>query len=340
MVVKNQKNLIHDVVMNYIPKKKTDPPKISIEQMVKDHTKLLAETGGAPSKVITNIAQPTQNVFNEIEKKVIDKPIKISKVEPVTISDIVMSLGGEIQKKPNSRRRSRNNVKSTVEKLIDSKLKSEFIENLINNNMDKKEVTHKVKSPVVSYNIPKQPELKSKLHISTNNIHKKIENHPKSPITKKFKSENNITHITQAKDQLLKPISKKNSNSIIVNPKGGYDNRKQNRTNSYLKDTVLKTKKESEINLKSFRDYEIKISNSHKNSKNSKKSERKTSKKSKGSKKHSTRKSKNKYNGDSCNIQLDKGVPNYLKIDLQQLIGNGITINNDNFNFNKHSNSK
>ena len=94
MVVKKEKNLIHDVVMNFIPKKKIVPPKVSIEQMVKDHSKLLAESTGGSLKQPVKASHITKNVFSEIEKKVIDVPIKISKVEPVAISDIVMSLGG------------------------------------------------------------------------------------------------------------------------------------------------------------------------------------------------------------------------------------------------------
>jgi hypothetical protein len=336
MVVKKEKNLIHDVVMNYIPKKKNDPPKVSIEQMVKDQSKLLAESAGGSVNQKVNAAQITKNVFSEIEKKVIDVPIKISKVEPVAISDIVMSLGGEIQKKTNSRKRSRNNVKSTVEKLIDSKLKSEFIENLINNNMDKQTALHKVKSPIVSYNIEKKKINNTKMHISANNIQKTVPNNSKSPITKKFKSDTNVTTkpaLLQNKEQLIQPYVNKKSNNTSDISKGGSDNKKHNRTNNYLKSTGLKNKKEAEIITKSFRDYEIKISNSRK------KSKRKNSKKYKGSKKDTTRKSKNKSKNkskeESQNIQLGKGVPNYLQIDLKQLIGNNIKINNDNFNFNK-----
>jgi hypothetical protein len=319
--------------MNYIPKKKTIPPKVSIEQMVKDQSKLLAESVGGSLKQKVNESRITQNVFNEIEKKVIDVPIKISKVEPVTISDIVMSLGGEIQKKTNSRKRSRNNVKSTVEKLIDSKLKSEFIENLINTNMDKQTVSHKVKSPIVSYNIEKKQINNTKMHISANNIGKNITNNIKSPITQKFKSETSVAskpNVLHNKHQLIQSNVNKKSNNISDILKGG-SNKKDNRTNNYLKNTVLKNKKEAELNTQSFRDYEIKISNSN----SRKKSKRKNSKKYKGSKKDTTRKSKNKSKGESTNIQLDKGVPNYLQIDLKQLIGNNIKINNDNFNFNK-----
>ena len=81
--------------------------------------------------------QKHYTLINEIEKNIIDKPIKISKVEPLTISDLVNSFGGEMQTKVNSRKRQRNHVKSTVEKLIDNKLKSELIESLISNNLDK-----------------------------------------------------------------------------------------------------------------------------------------------------------------------------------------------------------
>ena len=272
MVVKKEKNLIHDVVMNFIPKKKIVPPKVSIEQMVKDHSKLLAESTGGSQKQPVNAAHITQNVFSEIEKKVIDVPIKISKVEPLAISDIVMSFGGEIQKKANSRKRSRNNVKSTVEKLIDSKLKSEFIENFINTNMDKQTVSHKVKSPVVSYNIEKKKINNTKMHISANNIQKNIPNNSKSLITKKFKSETNVAtkpnllQNKENKENITQQYANKKSNNALDISKGGSD-KKQNRTNNYLKSAVQKNKKEAEINTKSFRDYEIKISNSRKKSK-------------------------------------------------------------------------
>ena len=170
------------------------------------------------------------------------------------------------------------------------------------------------------------------MHISANNIQKTVPNTSKSPITKKFKSDTNVTNkpaLLQNKEQLIQPYVNKKSNNISDISKGGSDNKKHNRTNNYLKSTGLKNKKEAEIITKSFRDYEIKISNSRK------KSKRKNSKKYKGSKKDTTRKSKNKSKGKSPNIQLDKGVPNYLQIDLKQLIGNNIKINNDNFNFNK-----
>jgi hypothetical protein len=200
MVVKNQKNLIHDVVMNYIPKKKIDPPKVSLEQMVKDHTKLLAEGGKhkvnispKSSKVVddTKLINQHHEIMNEIEKKVIDKPIKISKVEPITISDLVHSFGGEMQTKVNSRKRQRNHVKSTVEKLIDNKLKSELIESLISNNSDNRQTVQKTKTPIVSYNISENNKSKVKSlsnNGNINNISKKIDNVQKSPLTKKFKS--------------------------------------------------------------------------------------------------------------------------------------------------------
>ena len=385
MVVKNQKNLIHDVVMNYIPKKKVDPPKVSLEQMVKEHTKLLAEcsrNNTTISPIINKVSKDThlqsvqqhQNIINEIEKKVIDKPIIISKVEPFTISDIV-SFGGEIQKKPNSRRRSRNHVKSTVEKLIDTKLKSEFIENLISNNSDNRHVVQvqKAKSPSVVNYIDKNNENKVKSLINNNiNInHTKTEKYSKSPITKKFKSENNIIQkpkVIQNKEQLFKIPTKMNNNIPLNKLKDNIytkrqssvndrqrqssvsdrqrqrsvsdrqrqssvsDRQRQNRTNNYLKNASTK-KSEAEINLNSFRDYEIKIKNSRKKSK---KSDRKKSKKSRGSKKNSNGKSKNKSRDISNNIKLDKAVPDYLKTDLKRLIGNNITINNDNFNFNKN----
>jgi hypothetical protein len=365
MVVKNQKNLIHDVVMNFIPKKKVDPPKVSLEQMVKDHTKLLAEGGKnklniSPKSLncsqLIKEAEPLEqhhNIINEIEKKILDKPIKITKVEPIKISDIVNSFGGDIQTKSSSRRRSRNHVKSTVEKLIDNKLKSEFIENLINNNSNNKPIVYKIQSPIANNLNTKQNEnkIKSLDNNTKYNIGKKIENIVKSPTTKKFKSENNINikkNIAQHKDQLFKIPLSRNVNSTTNNLKDSNnakrlnstsDNKrqnsasdnKQNRTNNYLRNTS--NKNEAEIQLNSFRDYEIKIKNSRKKSK---KSERKKSKKYKGSKKNSNKKSKGKSNDITDNIQINKGVPNYLKQDLKQLIGNNIKINNDNFNFNKH----
>ena len=355
MVVKNQKNLIHDVVMNFIPKKKTDPPKVSLEQMVKEHTKLVGENGRINQHIQQNlchntnvIAKPSQpaNIVTEIEKKYVDKPIIISKIEPPTISDIIMSAAGDIHKIASSRKRSRNISKSTVEKLIDSKLKSEFIENFVNNNSDKRQLTNKVKSPKVTNNIKKTIETKVK-SLTNNNI-KKIENNPKSPVLKKFKSENNINQkqkIAQNKDQLfkmpMKKISNNTTNTTTNNTKDninkGLNNlthtKSENRTNNYLKNISHKNKNEAELNSNSFRDYEIKIKNSRKKSK---KSNRKKSNKYKRSKKNSNRKSKSKSNDISNNIHINKGVPNYLKNDLKQLIGNNITINNDNFNFNKH----
>jgi hypothetical protein len=369
MVVKNQKNLIHDVVMNFIPKKKVDPPKVSLEQMVKDHTKLLAQGGknklnispkSVNSSQLIKEVEPVEqhhNIINEIEKKIIDKPIKITKVEPIKISDIVNSFGGDIQTKSNSRRRSRNHVKSTVEKLIDNKLKSEFIENLISNNSNNKQIVNKIQSPIANNLNSKQNDNKIKSlanNTNYNNIGKKIENIVKSPTTKKFKSENNINikqKIVQHKDQLFKIPLSKNANSTTNNLKDSInakrvnsagdskrqnsagDSKRQNRTNNYLRNTSNKNKNEAEIQLNSFRDYEIKIKNSRKKSK---KNERKKSKKYKGSKKNSNKKSKGKSNDITDNIQINKGVPNYLKQDLKQLIGNNIKINNDNFNFNKH----
>jgi hypothetical protein len=367
MVVKNQKNLIHDVVMNFIPKKKIDPPKVSLEQMVKDHTKLLAEgrrnISPTSPKIISDSRseQKHYTLINEIEKNIIDKPIKISKVEPLTISDLVNSFGGEMQTKVNSRKRQRNHVKSTVEKLIDNKLKSEFIESLIGNNLDNRQMVQKPKTPIVSYNVTQNNNSKVKSlsnNRNTNNINKKIENTQISPITKKFKSENSVavkSKLLPNKEQLFKmPVKKtnnlkddfdskrqlsasdnkrQNSKSDSKRQTSNIDNKRQNRTTNYLKNTSVKSKNETEIHANAFRDYEIKIKNSRKNSK---KSDRKKSKKNKGSKKKSNRKSKNKSNDASCNIQMDKKVPNYLKMDLKQLIGNNIKINNDNFNFNKH----
>jgi hypothetical protein len=359
MVVKNQKNMIHDVVMNFIPKKKTEPPKVSLEQMVKEHTKLLEEKGKTNqhiqrdqfhnTNVISQPSHTTQpvNVINEIEKRYLDKPITISKIESPTISDVIMPVGGDILKKPNSRKRSRNISKSTVEKLIDSKLKSEFIENFINNNSNTRQPTNKAKSPKVTNNIKKSRESNIK-SLTNNNI--KIENNTKSPVLKKFKSENNINQkhkIVQNKDQLFKIPLKKTSNNIsnTITNNARYNNinnnslnnlihsKNQNRTNNYLKNISNKNKNEADIKLDSFRDYEIKIKNSRKKSK---KNNIKRSNKYKCSRKNSNKKSKVKSNSISKDIKINKGVPNYLKEDLKQLIGNNITINNDNFNFNKH----
>jgi len=357
MVVKNQKNMIHDVVMNFIPKKKTEPPKVSLEQMVKEHTKLLEEKGKTNqhiqrdqfhnTNVISQPSHTTQpvNVINEIEKRYLDKPITISKIESPTISDVIMPVGGDILKKPNSRKRSRNISKSTVEKLIDSKLKSEFIENFINNNSNTRQPTNKAKSPKVTNNIKKSRESNIK-SLTNNNI--KIENNTKSPVLKKFKSENNINQkhkIVQNKDQLFKIPLKKTSNNIsnTITNNARYNNinnnslnnlihsKNQNRTNNYLKNISNKNKNEADIKLDSFRDYEIKIKNSRKKSK---KNNIKRSNKYKCSRKNSNKKSKVKSNSISKDIKINKGVPNYLKEDLKQLIGNNITINNDNFNFN------
>jgi hypothetical protein len=361
MVVKNQKNMIHDVVMNFIPKKKTEPPKVSLEQMVKEHTKLLEEKGKTNqhiqrdqfhnTNVISQPSHTTQpvNVINEIEKRYLDKPITISKIESPTISDVIMPVGGDILKKPNSRKRSRNISKSTVEKLIDSKLKSEFIENFINNNSNTRQPTNKAKSPKVTNNIKKSRESNIK-SLTNNNI--KIENNTKSPVLKKFKSENNINQkhkIVQNKDQLFKIPLKKTSNTIsnnisnTITNNARYNNinnnslnnlihsKNQNRTNNYLKNISNKNKNEADIKLDSFRDYEIKIKNSRKKSK---KNNIKRSNKYKCSRKNSNKKSKVKSNSISKDIKINKGVPNYLKEDLKQLIGNNITINNDNFNFN------
>ena len=190
-----------------------------------------------------------------------------------------------------------------------------------------------MKSPIVSYNIEKKQINNTNMHISANNIRKNIASNIKSPITKKFKSETSAAskpNVLHNKLPLLQSNVNKKSNNISDILNGG-SNKKDNRTNNYLKNTGLKNKKEADLNIQSFRDYEIKISNSN----SRKKSKRKNSKKYKGSKKNTTRKSKNKSKGESTNIQLDKGVPNYLQIDLKQLIGNNIKINNDNFNFNK-----
>ena len=82
MVVKNQKNLMHDIVMNHIPKKKIEPPKISLEKMVKEHalmkqqldTKILIEN----ESLIQNNTSNLQN-NNKLEKIISEKTIRTRK---------------------------------------------------------------------------------------------------------------------------------------------------------------------------------------------------------------------------------------------------------------------
>lgn len=351
MVVKNQKNLIHDVVMNFIPKKKIDPPKVSLEQMVREHTKQNTNIKNnlhqiEKSNIKTNFfdSKESINIINEIENEIKDNPITISKVERAEIADIIMSIGGEIQKKYNSRKRSRNHVKSTVEKLIDTKLKSEFIENFKNNNTINKVIVEKAKSPSINNIKKSSPHLIKSLSNKTY-----VDNSKKIPNTKKYKSETNTnqkTTIHNLKEQLLQTNQRKKYNSLNNNintnknsniyiksshskkKQNFMDNKKINRTNNYINNNNQK-KKESEISSNAFRNYEIKIKKSRKNSK--KNEHKKKSKKYRTSKKS---KSKTKSLDVFNNIKLEKGIPNYLKNDLKQLIGNNIKIHSDNFIFN------
>jgi hypothetical protein len=355
MVVKNQKNLIHDVVMNFIPKKKTEPPKVSLEQMVKDHAKQNLINSNITnninkiqdSKSNTNLSKSKEsiNIISEIENKIKDKPITISKVEGPDINDIIMSIGGAIQKKYNSRKKSRNHVKSTVEKLIDTKLKSEFIENFKNNNTQhNKVIVEKTKSPSKHHIRKSSPDL-IKLLANKNFV----ENSKKIPTTKKYKSETNTnqkSNININKDKLLHTDQLKNYNSLTNNCKNNFssknttqnilsnsnkkynliDSKRINRTNNYINNNNNNKKNENEINSNSFRNYEIKIKNSRKNSK---KNDKKKSKKYRSSKKSKTKtKSTDVFN----NIKLEKNIPNYLKNDLKQLIGKNIKIHNDSLN--------
>ena len=372
MVVKTQKNLMHDVVMNHIPKKKAEPPKISLEKMVKEHiiikqqsdTKILNDNTSNLQKndslekisiqnagtfqhkpkdlnvVSKNISNATNNNTNTLNnntntlnnntntvQNIVSTKDNLIKIETVNkdddINNLIVSLGGELHTKSNSRKKPRNNIKTTIEKLIDSKLKSDYIEKLINNQQEKA-ICNLTKISPQKKVIDTKPAITDKLIDkggSINNVKDINKQIVKSPNRMKFKSESNI------KSKILAMEKSKNLNNNISSLKSQVETKKK--TNTYIKKSVSNINNSvSNIQNEKFRDYKMKIKTDSR-----KKSGGKKSKKNKNNKKKSKKKSPNNIQ----TIELKNNVPSYLQMDLKKLITKDIQINNDsNFNFNKH----
>jgi hypothetical protein len=359
--------------MNHIPKKKIDPPKISLEKMVKEHvlmkqqldTKILIDnesliqnnnklekissqnagtsqqhTSKYINSVSTNISNPTNmdnntntlnNNINPIQngglsKDNSSKAENINKEDDVDVNKLIISLGGELHTKSNSRKRSRNNVKTTIEKLIDSKLKSDYIEKLLSNQQERA-VCNPTKLSPQKESSETKPIISDKIMNNGGSVnHRKEINKQivKSPKRIKFKSESNI------KSKLLTMDKSKSLNNNVSSLKSHVETK--NKINTYAKKTVSNTDNSNQnIQSEKFRDYKIKMKNNSR-----KKSGAKKSKKNK----YNRRKSKKTSHKKSPNIELENNVPSYLQMDLKKLITKDIQINNDsNFNFNKHKSS-